>query len=141
MSLNFSDQTPCHMLGTNIEFKFSIFFKLRYILASFGFGILNEFAAKDAHFAHIVCTEKKLAFLAMSDYPVETNFFLITSYFLIWICKNCKIVCQNCNFHILFSPSDLLKWRKVVEWWELFGHFFCKKILKVSFIWNLKRAL
>ena len=59
LSLNFSDKTPCHMLGTNIEFKFSIFFKLRYILASFGFGILNEFAAKDAHFAHIVFTEKK----------------------------------------------------------------------------------
>ena len=93
---------------------------------------------------------KKLAFLAMSDYPVETNFFLITSYFLIWICKNCNIVCQNCNFHISFFPSDLLqsthicvlKWRKVVEWWELLGHFFCKKkILKVSFIRNLKRTL
>ena len=43
--------TRVYAICTNIEFEFSIFFKLRYI-ASFGFGILNEFAARDAHFAH-----------------------------------------------------------------------------------------
>ena len=69
---------------------------------------------------------------------IENNFSYLkiflernTSYFVMRICKSCNIVCQNCNFHILFFPSDLLhicvlKWRKVVEWWELLGHFFCK---------------